>query len=109
MVSILRSPEYQAVMSYGGISFAQSRSVQVEKFLSAGSRRYDRGSHLRWLVLSTTSSELNRAFSTGTLKAPDRVSLYSYSFGDASGTNPDDSGSGTWNGVAIGVNAAEEI
>ena len=37
------------------------------------------------------------------------MALFSYTFGNASGTNPDDSGSGTWNGVAIGVNAAEKF
>ena len=40
---------------------------------------------------------------------PSQVAIFSYTFGDASGSNPDDSGSGTWNGVAIGVNLLERF
>ena len=45
----------------------------------------------------------------GNTEDPSQVAIFSYTFGNASGTNPDDSGSGTWNGVAIGVNAAEKF
>ena len=97
------SPEYQAVMSYGGISFAQSR-VQGERQPVVGDNEVlTYGGWSEHHFFGVESRFFNNT------EAPDRVSLYSYSFGDASGTNPDDSGSGTWNGVAIGVNAAERF
>lgn len=45
----------------------------------------------------------------GNTEDPTQVAIYSYTFGSASGSNPDDSGSGTWNGIAIGVNLLERF
>ena len=103
----LEDNEYQAVMTYGGISFAQSRVLGGP--LPLVGRPDDTTEVLNyggWLEHHHFGVQATFEMNT---EDPERVALFSYTFGNASGTNPDDSGSGTWNGVAIGVNAAEKF
>ena len=102
----LAGNEYQAVMTYRGISFAQSRRVGGEIPFVGNSETTEVITYGGWLehhffgVQSTFD---------GNTEDPSQVALFSYTFGNASGTNPDDSGSGTWNGVAIGVDASKRF
>ena len=97
--------EYQAVMSYGGISFAQSRregdpipvvgTADATEVLSYGG----------WLDHHFFGIQ---ATYDGTTEDAGQVGLAAYTFGKASGSNPD-SGSGAWYGVAVGVNGASDF
>ena len=100
----LEDHEYQPVMSYGGISFAQSRRVG-EEIPVLGRNPTEVLSYGGWLDHHYFG--VQTTFDPNT-ESPDQVALLSYSFGSASGSNPT-SGSSSWSGVAIGVNAAQNF
>ena len=102
----LEGNEYQAVMTYGGISFAQSRREGGMIPFVGESETTEVLTYGGWLEHHFFGVQ---ATFDGNTEAPDQVAIFSYTFGDSSGSNPDDSGSGTWNGVAIGVNLLERF
>ena len=97
--------EYQAVMTYAGISFAQSRRPGDAIPIIGESDTTEVLTYGGWLEHHFFGVQ---ATFDGNTEAPDQVAIFSYTFGDSSGSNPD-SGNGTWNGVAIGVNLAERF
>lgn len=97
--------EYQAVMTYGGISFAQSRRLGGEIPIVGTSETTEVLTYGGWLDHHYFGVQ---ATFDGNTEDPAQVAVFSFTFGDASGSNPD-SGSGEWNGVAIGVNLLERF
>ena len=93
--------ESQPVMIYRGISFAQRRSPGTD----ADGDSFEALAYGGWLD--------HHYFVTNARLYPDtdnaeKVVLYSYVVGDETGTNPT-SGSATWSGVAIGVDASQRF
>ena len=101
----LEGNEYQAVMTYGGISFAQSRRLGNEIPIIGNSDSTEVLTYGGWLDHHYFGVQ---ATFDGNTEDPSQVAVFSFTFGDASGSNPD-SGSGAWNGVAIGVNLLERF
>ena len=99
----LEGNEYQAVMTYGGISFAQSRREGGMIPFIGESDTTEVITYGGWLDHHYFG--VQATFDANT-EDPSQVALFSFTFGNSPGTNPDDSGSGTWNGVAIGVDAS---
>ena len=103
----LEGNEYQAVMTYGGISFAQSRSLgDPLPLIGEAGTTTEVLNYGGWLEHHFFGVQATFEMTT---EDPTRVAIFSYTVGDASESNPDNSGSGTWNGVAIGVNLAERF
>ena len=103
----LEGNEYQAVMTYGGISFAQSRALgDPLPLIGEAGTTTEVLNYGGWLEHHFFGVQATFEMTT---EDPTRVAIFSYTVGDASGSNPDDSGSGTWNGVAIGVNLLERF
>ena len=102
----LADNEYQAVMTYGGISFAQSRREGGAIPVIGNSDTTEVLTYGGWLEHHYFGVQ---ATFDGNTEDPSQVAVFSFTFGNASGTNPDDSGSGEWNGVAIGVNLLERF
>ena len=101
----LEGNEYQAVMTYEGISFAQSRRVGGEIPIIGDSETTEVLTYGGWLDHHYFGVQ---ATFDGNTEDPSQVAIFSYTFGNASGSNPE-SGSGEWNGVAIGVNLLERF
>ena len=97
--------EYQAVMTYGGISFAQSRRTGDQLPIIGNSETTEVLTYGGWLDHHYFGVQ---ATFDGNTEDPSQVAVFSFTFGNASGSNPD-SGSGEWNGVAIGVNLLERF
>ncbi|MDE0284542.1 MAG: hypothetical protein OXN26_08355, partial [Gammaproteobacteria bacterium] len=97
--------EYQAVMTYGGISFAQSRRTGEQLPIIGNSETTEVLTYGGWLEHHYFGVQ---ATFDGNTEDPSQVAVFSFTFGNASGSNPD-SGSGEWNGVAIGVNLLERF
>ena len=102
----LEGNEYQAVMTYEGISFAQSRRVGGEIPIIGDSETTEVLTYGGWLEHHYFGVQ---ATFDGNTEDPSQVAIFSFTLGNASGSDPDDSGSGTWNGVAIGVNLLERF
>ena len=103
----LEGNEYQAVMTYGGISFAQSRALgDPLPLIGEAGTTTEVLNYGGWLEHHFFGVQATFEMNT---EDPTRVAVFSYTAGDATGSNPDDSGSGTWNGVAIGVNLLERF
>ena len=102
----LEGNEYQAVMTYEGISFAQSRRVGGEIPIIGDSETTEVLTYGGWLDHHYFGVQ---ATFDGNTEDPSQVAIFSFTLGNASGSDPDDSGSGTWNGVAIGVNLLERF
>ena len=93
--------ESQPVMMYRGISFAQRRSPGAD----ADGESYEALAYGGWLD--------HHYFVVSARLYPDtdnaeKVALYGYVAGDETGSNPT-SGSGTWSGVAIGVDSSQRF
>ena len=101
----LEGNEYQAVMTYEGISFAQSRRVGGEIPIIGDSETTEVLTYGGWLDHHYFGVQ---ATFDGNTEDPSQVAIFSFTFGNASGSNPE-SGSGEWNGVAIGVNLLERF
>ena len=97
--------EYQAVMTYGGISFAQSRRTGGQLPIIGNSETTEVLTYGGWLEHHYFGVQ---ATFDGNTEDPSQVAVFSFTFGNASGSNPA-SGSGEWNGVAIGVNLLERF
>ena len=93
-------------MSYGGISFAQARGIGAPIPVLGKNDNTEVLSYGGWLEHHFFGVQANF---DGNTEDPVQIAVLSYTFGNASGTNPDDSGSGTWNGVAVGLNTAEKF
>ena len=93
-------------MTYAGISFAQSRRIGDAIPVIGESESTEVLTYGGWLEHHYFGVQ---ASFDGNTEAPDQVAIFSYTFGSESGSDPDDSGSGTWNGVAIGVNLLERF
>ena len=102
----LADNEYQAVMTYGGISFAQSRRPGEPLPFIGENDATEVLTYGGWLEHHYFGVQ---ATFDGNTEDPSQVAVFSFTFGNASSTDPDDSGSGTWNGVAIGVNLLERF
>ena len=92
--------EYQAVAMRGGVVLAQGRG-ETNLF---GLLPIDRYGYGGWLEHSLFVAE--RAEVTDHPLLPDISAAYSYSAGDAAGSNPV-SGNATWNGVMVGLDVSE--
>ena len=93
--------ESQPVMIYRGISFGQRRSPGTD----ADGESYEVLGYGGWL--DHHYFVVNARLYPGTDNA-EKVVLYSYVAGDETGTNPT-TGSATWRGVAIGVDASQRF
>ena len=93
--------ESQAVMAYRGISFGQRRSPGTD----AAGDTFEALGYGGWL--DHHYFVVNARLYPGTDNA-EKVVLYSYVVGDETGTNPA-SGSASWKGVAIGVDASQRF
>ena len=99
----LQEGEYQAVMNYRGISFAQSRAEGVSLPLIGDPEVLNYGGWLEHHFFGVQAMIV-----PNTREPSEAVVLFSYAFGNETGSNPE-SGSGEWNGVAIGVDASKRF